>query len=265
MIPIVYPYRLQSGSAKALKEILGTKIVKPDGNYIYHKNHIVINWGNSQKPKWDNGQVKVLNKWDKIEVSCNKLKTFLVFKEKGVPCPDFTSELETAKKWIKEKKTVVCRTMLRASGGKGIVIANKEEELKNCNLFTLYKKKKTEYRVAVMRGVTFDCLEKKRRKDWDEAKNGPINTQVRNHDFGWVFCREDIKPPKQIFKLAIDAVNALGLDFGSVDIIYNQLEDKAYVLEVNAAPGLEETSLERYSAALEAVILNKEIKSIEVA
>ena len=39
---------------------------------------------------------------------------------------------------------------------------------------------------------------------------------------------------------ATKAVAALGLDFGAVDVIYNEKYGRAYVLEVNTAPGLGE-------------------------
>jgi len=37
----------------------------------------------------------------------------------------------------------------------------------------------------------------------------------------------------------VNAVNALGLDFGAVDIVYNNPERLATVIEVNSAPGME--------------------------
>jgi len=42
------------------------------------------------------------------------------------------------------------------------------------------------------------------------------------------------------------SVMALGLDFGAVDIVYNENDNKAYVLEINTAPGLSGTTLEKY-------------------
>jgi len=49
--------------------------------------------------------------------------------------------------------------------------------------------------------------------------------------------------------VALAAVSALGLDFGAVDIIYNEHENQYYVLEVNTAPGLEGTTVEKYAEA----------------
>ena len=61
---------------------------------------------------------------------------------------------------------------------------------------------------------------------------------------------EDVVVPDVCRSLAIDSVAALRLDFGAVDIIWNKRHDRYYTLEVNTAPGLEGTTLERYSNAI---------------
>ena len=47
---------------------------------------------------------------------------------------------------------------------------------------------------------------------------------------------------------SVAAVRSLGLDFGAVDVVERQ--NKAYVLEVNTAPGLVGTTLEKYVDAI---------------
>ena len=37
-----------------------------------------------------------------------------------------------------------------------------------------------------------------------------------------------------------------GLDFGAVDVLWNERQQKAYVCEVNTAPGLEGITLDNY-------------------
>jgi D-alanine-D-alanine ligase-like ATP-grasp enzyme len=39
------------------------------------------------------------------------------------------------------------------------------------------------------------------------------------------------------------------LDFGAIDIIYNESRDQAYVLEVNTAPGLTGQTIQSYADA----------------
>ena len=69
---------------------------------------------------------------------------------------------------------------------------------------------------------------------------------IRNIHTGWVYCRDNYIPDPTSIQLAIDAVQAVGLDFGAVDLIYNQHYNQFYILEVNTAPGLEGTTLINY-------------------
>jgi D-alanine-D-alanine ligase-like ATP-grasp enzyme len=55
---------------------------------------------------------------------------------------------------------------------------------------------------------------------------------------------------QELKDIAIGSVNILGLNFGAVDVIYNEKENKYYVLEVNTAPGLSGTTLEKYVDAI---------------
>jgi glutathione synthase/RimK-type ligase-like ATP-grasp enzyme len=48
------------------------------------------------------------------------------------------------------------------------------------------------------------------------------------------------------------AVAALGLDFGGVDVIWNERRQMAYVLEVNTACGLEGQTVNDYAEAFRA-------------
>jgi D-alanine-D-alanine ligase-like ATP-grasp enzyme len=50
--------------------------------------------------------------------------------------------------------------------------------------------------------------------------------------------------------MAIAATKALDYSFGAVDIVFNEHHNQLYVLEVNANPGMEGTTLEKYSDAI---------------
>jgi D-alanine-D-alanine ligase-like ATP-grasp enzyme len=65
-----------------------------------------------------------------------------------------------------------------------------------------------------------------------------------------VFCRDGVVVSDDLKSIAIQAINALSLDFGAVDIIYNQHENKYYVLEINTAPALAGTTLDSYVSAI---------------
>ena len=49
------------------------------------------------------------------------------------------------------------------------------------------------------------------------------------------------------------AFAASELDFGAVDIIFNERENKAYVLEINSAPGLEGSTIQDYATMLQSL------------
>jgi predicted ATP-grasp superfamily ATP-dependent carboligase len=70
---------------------------------------------------------------------------------------------------------------------------------------------------------------------------------VQSHDNGWVFCQAG-EVDFAVQDLAMNAIKALGLDFGAVDVIIRR--GKAYILEVNSAPGLEGRTLQAYVEAI---------------
>jgi glutathione synthase/RimK-type ligase-like ATP-grasp enzyme len=73
-----------------------------------------------------------------------------------------------------------------------------------------------------------------------------VNWQVRNLAGGFVFTREGFTLPTACETAAHLVVKACGLDFGAVDVIWNETQQKAYVLEINTAPGLEGQTVDDY-------------------
>lgn len=162
-----------------------------------------------------------------------------------VSTPEFTEERSTAETWIAEGKVVVARTKLNAHSGAGIVLAARIEDLVDAPLYTTYIKKAQEFRVHIAFGQVIDVTQKRKRTDFE----GEVNYAIRNHQNGWVYCREDLTEPEDLRNQAVAAIESLGLDFGAVDIIYNKHYNKCYVLEVNTAPGCEGTTVEAYRQA----------------
>ena len=73
---------------------------------------------------------------------------------------------------------------------------------------------------------------------------------IRNHANGWVYTRAEILPSEELLSSSIEAVKLLGLNFGAVDIGHRLIDNKLFVFEVNTAPGLEGTTLDKYSKAI---------------
>lgn len=242
----VLPYRSYSKGAKALADALGGKRLKPEGSlYKPFGNHVVINWGNTSNLGHPALTKQVLNQYvanvfnlpEDILRASNKKTFFRLMQES---CSELIPRFWTDMDDIPDDAfPVVCRTVLSGHSGEGIVIANNEDELVTAPLYVQYVKKKEEYRVHVGSKpdgslVTIAVQQKRRRTDVSNP-----NWQVRNHQNGFVYARSNVNPPACVVDAALATFKDTCLDFGAVDVIWNQQSNKAYVLEVNTAPGLE--------------------------
>ncbi len=246
---------MQSASAKNLAEVLDTKRVRPNGNYRWFRNHRIINWGNNHIANWMTlpSMLAVLNKPQHVRIASDKVQTFHALRAASIPTPDWTTSQDEAKSWLSGapkfeglKHAVVCRTLTRANSGRGIVFAERPEELVPAPLYTRYTPKAAEYRIHVFRELGVIDMQQKRKDTSVSADNR--NSYIRNHDAGWVFCRENVSPPPEVLSRSLEAIMALGLDFGAVDIGYHPDVGVA-VYEVNTAPGLEGHTLTNYAQA----------------
>lgn len=149
---------------------------------------------------------------------------------------------------VKAGKTVVCRTILNGHSGAGIVLASKVEELVDAPLYVEYVPKKEEYRVHVFKGEAIHYSRKARKAD---VPDGEVNWKIRNHDNGFIFQHENFQIPEAVIQQALAAVEECDLDFGAVDVIWNDKQQKAYVLEINTAPGIEGVTLSKYVEAIQ--------------
>jgi len=251
---VILPYKLGSQSAKRLAdgvtERLQLKVrrIGHVGNYRPNLRSLVVNYGSSVAPVWLNlTRERQLNPPYSCHVASNKLEAFKLFSENGVSCVEWTTSQEQALQWISTGSVVVCRTTLTGHSGSGIVLAFAPAELVAAPLYTKYKKKKKEFRVHVFKETIIDVTEKR-----GSTQNRPegLASLIRNHRNGWVFCRDNVVEPATLRNLSVDACRALCLDFGAVDILWNEYENKGYVLEVNTAPGLEGTTLTKYVDAI---------------
>lgn len=168
------------------------------------------------------------------------------FNQAEVPHPEYTNSREVAQAWIDEGRTVMCRKLLMSSEGKGIVVAGSKEELVPAKLYTKYVPKKEEYRVHVFNGQVIDVQQKRKRRGFEDERN----TKVRNLANGYVFCRDNINEPEGLRTQAVKACNALRYNLGAVDIAYNVKNNQLVVLEVNANPGMQGTTLDKYADAI---------------
>lgn len=228
----VLPYCKGSQSAKLLVEQLDGRLIKLAGSK-FKWNKPTINWGNKAPAG------ECLNK-DTTKAT-NKIKAFLEFEDKGVSHVPYTLDKKVADLWVKDGKTVLARVKPAAQGGAGIVVLNEKPDTL-APLYTMYIKKKAEYRVHVAFGKVIHVQEKKK-------KNGVLHNLIQSHDNGFVFGKPSGVVPHLVQDCGLGAVSALGLDFGAADVIWNEHQGKAFVLEVNTAPGLSLTTAVKYAQA----------------
>lgn len=242
----IFPYKLGSESAKLIAEGLGIKRLKKEGSkFKGAPNKLVINWGNSSIPA-EIAKCRVLNDPVAVSKASNKLSFFKTMAEHGVRVPRFTEALLEVHQLLEEGKTVVARTILNGHSGAGIVLIDNAEDIVEAPLYVEYIPKKQEYRVHVCNGEVVDVQRKARRKDVEDDQ---VNWKIRNHANGFIFARgADVlgDVPDDVEAQGKIAVLACGLDFGAADVVYNDKQKKAYVLEVNTAPGVTGETLEGY-------------------
>lgn len=267
MNTIILPYKNGSRSGAALANALGVRQIRLAGSSIHRqRSKTIINWGNSGSnlpPQGLGSGHYVLNPTVLVSDAADKLRTFNVLGSSNTRIPEYTTEYEIAYDWMDEDSSVkvVERHQLSGHSGAGIVIAEDVDALSDsAPLYVKYIKKQDEYRIHIMDGQVIDVQRKARRSD---VPDEDVNWQVRNHQNGFCYMRENVNPDTDVVVQALNAIEALGLDFGAVDVIWNAHQNKAYVLEVNTACGLEGTTLERYKVAFQELLTLGEVTPLE--
>lgn len=237
----IYPYKRGSRSARVLADALNGRVLRlENSNYVERQRDTIINWGSSNR---DIPYNNVLNRPERVNTAGNKLFAFTALRD-TCSIPDY---------WVRREEIpdeafpIVCRTILTGHSGAGIVIADTREELVDAPLYVKYVKKRDEYRIHVGKREELTSIISIQRKAVRNGERENANFRIRNVDNGFVFVRNDVVPPSAVLEQAKAALCALGLDFGAVDVIWNERQEKAYVLEVNCAPGLEGQTVQDYA------------------
>ena len=283
----IEPYKNGSKGAKALARRTGILRATAKQVQKHRTFDTVLNWGNSERRFND---AEYINDPEAVAIASDKLRSARRFGESHIAQPEYTTDKALAEDWCRSGHAVCTRRYLRASGGRGLTVTAGARQsdgdtesasggsgaangrgarndgrgvdgrgvrndgrgvLDDAPLYTKYVKKADEYRIHVFDGNVIDIQQKRKRQ---EVPNDEINYQIRNACNGWVFCRDNVHCPAECLALARRAVAVLGLDFGAVDIGYNRSSTAAVVYEVNTAPGLEGTTLDKYHEAITARI-----------
>lgn len=171
----------------------------------------------------------------------NKALQYEWCKVQQLPGLEYTEDKQTAQDWSEQGEVVIARTLLNGEAGAGIEVIKPGDVWVNAPIYTKYKKKKKEFRVHVFKDKVVTVLEKRKKK---ELYNG--NFYIRNHKNGYVFCHNDVVEPLELRSLALLARKVTQSDFVGVDIGYNETKKELFIIEVNSAPGMENTTVELY-------------------
>lgn len=244
-------YHVASRSAKALSAALSIrKLTTPVSRSEFDT---LICWGyQNDLPR----HKKVINSPRAILYVSDKHQFFNTMQKSPLKprIPEFTTSRQTALEWVKNGDLVFGRLLTRSHSGHGIVFYDEDiNDFLKAPLYTKFEKGKWEFRVHVMAGKVIDIQRKALRSDANPELN---NRRIKSHENGFVFIRNDISVPGVVTTEALKAMAATNplLDFGAVDVIYNQHYDRATVLEINSAPGLEGTTLTKYVEAFKDVL-----------
>jgi glutathione synthase/RimK-type ligase-like ATP-grasp enzyme len=236
---VIHSYNKYSKSAQELSKALSIPIVK-----AVKPHHKVINWGSSERM---GGPRVILNSPESIYKTVNKIRAFSLLENNGIPTVPYTLSRLKAIEWVSKNNIVYCRNEVASSGGTGISIARSVEELPmDCRLFTKGIISPAEYRVHVFNNKVIDVTQKKK------VSGSEANPLIRNYNNNWIFARQDIVIPKSIITWSKFAIETLGLDFGAIDILYK--DGNSFILEINSAPGMEGTTLLKYTEEFKKVI-----------
>jgi hypothetical protein len=239
-----------SDGAKALCDALKIKRIKNEGSrFKGSPNRTVIVWGASEVSREVN-RCQVINNPLICSAVINKLLFFDSLKDTDCRTVPHTEDANVAKEWIRDGSTVCARLKLRASGGDGLVLFDGLDPFPVAPLYTKYVKKRDEFRIHVLKGEVIS-VQRKAVKRLEEGQEHPPgrDVRIRNLSNGYIFARNDVVVPDDVKLQALNVFKHIDLDFGAVDVIYNQKQGQAYVLEVNTAPGLEGTTVTDYAEA----------------
>lgn len=243
MVFKIMPYRAGSRSVRSLADALGCKRLRYVGSrWKGREGVLVINWGNG---KADDAR-GVLNQPSDVSRASNKLSFFERMKEAGQEdiLPPFWTDDDIPLK----EYPIVCRQKLTGHSGEGIVIADNPDEIVPARLYVKYMKKKDEYRIHVgYLGDEYHIISQQKKVRRLDTPDDDVDWQVRNHKNGFNFARQDIEVPSNVIDVAKKALFHSGLQFGAVDVIWNQKKERATVLEINTAPGLEGQTIQDYA------------------
>jgi hypothetical protein len=174
----------------------------------------------------------------------SNLDQLVVFRDSDIRCPEFTVQLEDARKWAQAGHQVFGRDEKHEQGTD--IVDQGSPKWPRKEYWTKVVPKKREYRIHIFadqhiqRGL--------KRLDPKALRKRNDDLPIWNTQTGYIYDH-DFEPPDDGVELARRAVGALKYLWGAVDLLEDET-GRCYVLEVNTAPGMDETTAQAYADAI---------------
>jgi len=250
---VVYPYGAGPSARRLNRELTRLGYQGP-----------YVNWGSADTNAEEPYERHWINRAASVALASNKRIALQELRLTGVPCP---REASMRGPWPQ---------VLRADrhhAGSAFWLANTEDEaqlalLRGATHAMEYIPNAREFRVHVAFGKSIKLTEKQHPLQGEMGEWDALVPVIRSHAHGW---RHQLPRPDAhkvtLRRHAKDAVRALGLDFGAVDVLMRgsidinaQNNAEFFVLEVNTAPGFagEADTATRYARAFNQAALSQQ-------
>lgn len=259
----ILPYKIGSQGAKNLRDAMQPHVprklwlLRPE---TAAKKAMYLNWGAGSVAGTG---ASLLNSREAIKTCVDK-PTFLRAAARSGAVPASTTSADEAVGWLQAGMTVVARHRTQSFEGRGVQIISPNGELHraedltpgeswlNAKLFTGYVPKTQEYRVFVARINGMQAFLVRRKGKAKNQDGRSYSEFVRSWKNGWNFCKtEPGEVPKAVTSAAINAASCVrGLNFGAVDVGFDERSGRACVYEINTAPGLEGETVQLVADAI---------------
>lgn len=217
--------------------MLAERLEIPCGTSVPERRlDFLIRWGSANRIPF-RPTIRTFNFRNAVALNSDKLRAMRTIAHYNVPVPDHSANFDTIGIPALGRDT-------SHRGGTDIVEYFRPGDFNErgpAAFYVRYIPKRAEFRIHVAFGRIIKISQKIRTED-----DG--NHYVAwNYNNGYTFRDPEVRDGR--FAFAISAVEALGLDFGAVDCIIGT-DERLYILEVNTAPGLIDTTADAYADAI---------------
>ena len=260
MKPYMWSCRTTSPTRRAVAELLG---IDNGMHSPRRENKVVIVWGAKPDSSLNYSRHKWINTIDSVNRNRHKYNSLHIMGDYGVSVPkslnNYSDDIYDT--LMNECRAIIGRRYYHQGGTEFHVCLSKMDINRardnGADYFIKYIPKRNEFRFHIMDRKVIRVSQKVRKTELEEGES--YDDQCWSHNKGWRFRGLRLDNPlitEDLKRESIRSLEALGMDFGAVDIIEDE-DGKPFVLEINSAPGLEGTTLDIYVRELRKLIMEK--------